>query len=99
MKTREEQLTWAKQRALICVDMGRFSDAVAGLCAIVFAHACKLGLEGIVSKRASSLYLQRGQSALQRLTDKPSLLIGYSIERLDGLRRRAAPSLNLRHGR
>ena len=31
MKNREEQLTWAKQRALICVDMGRFSDAVAGL--------------------------------------------------------------------
>ena len=29
--SREEQLTWAKQRALICVDMGRFSDAVAGL--------------------------------------------------------------------
>jgi hypothetical protein len=31
MKSREEQLTWAKQRALICVDKGRFSDAVAGL--------------------------------------------------------------------
>jgi hypothetical protein len=31
MKSREEQLAWAKQRALICVDMGRFSDAVAGL--------------------------------------------------------------------
>jgi hypothetical protein len=31
MKSREEQLTWAKQRALICVDMGHFSDAVAGL--------------------------------------------------------------------
>jgi hypothetical protein len=31
MKSREEQLTWAKQRALICVDVGRFSDAVAGL--------------------------------------------------------------------
>ena len=31
MKSREEQLTWAKQRAVICVDMGRFSDAVAGL--------------------------------------------------------------------
>ena len=31
MKSREEQLSWAKQRALICVDMGRFSDAVAGL--------------------------------------------------------------------
>ena len=31
MKSREEQLSWAKQRALICVDMGDFSDAVAGL--------------------------------------------------------------------
>jgi hypothetical protein len=31
MRSREEHLTWAKQRALICVDMGRFSDAVAGL--------------------------------------------------------------------
>jgi hypothetical protein len=31
MKSREEQLTWAKQRALICVDKGSFSDAVAGL--------------------------------------------------------------------
>ena len=31
MKSREEQLTWAKQRAFICVDMGGFSDAVAGL--------------------------------------------------------------------
>jgi hypothetical protein len=27
----EEQLTWAKQRALICVDMGYFSDAAAFL--------------------------------------------------------------------
>ena len=31
MKSREEQLTWAKQRALICVDAGRFADVVAGL--------------------------------------------------------------------
>jgi hypothetical protein len=31
MKRREEQLTWAKQRALICVGMSRFADAVAGL--------------------------------------------------------------------
>ena len=31
MKSREEQLTWAKHRALICVDMGHFSDAVAFL--------------------------------------------------------------------
>ena len=31
MKSRGEQLIWAKQRALFCVDMGHFSDAVAGL--------------------------------------------------------------------
>ena len=30
MKSREEQLTWAKLRALICADMGDFTDAVAG---------------------------------------------------------------------
>ena len=31
MKSHEEQLTWAKQRALICVDMGHFTAAVTGL--------------------------------------------------------------------
>jgi hypothetical protein len=31
MKSREEHLTWAKQRALICVDTGAFACAVAGL--------------------------------------------------------------------
>jgi hypothetical protein len=31
VKSREEQLRWAKQRALSCVDRGGFSDAVAGL--------------------------------------------------------------------
>jgi hypothetical protein len=31
MKSREEQLSWAKQRALVCVDMGHFAAAVAGL--------------------------------------------------------------------
>ena len=31
MMSRGEQLSWAKQRALSCVDMGHFSDAVAGL--------------------------------------------------------------------
>ena len=31
MKSREEQLSWAKQRALICVDTGAFACAVAGL--------------------------------------------------------------------
>jgi hypothetical protein len=31
MKSREEHLTWAKQRALICIDTGDFTCAVAGL--------------------------------------------------------------------
>ena len=31
VKSREEQLTWAKQRALICVAAGDFACAVAGL--------------------------------------------------------------------
>src|ERR1700722_1625309 len=34
----------------------QFSAAVAAEGAIVFAHACQLGLEGIVSKRAGSRY-------------------------------------------
>ena len=33
-----------------------FSEAIEGEGALVFAHACKLGLEGIVSKRAGSRY-------------------------------------------
>jgi bifunctional non-homologous end joining protein LigD len=38
------------------VDGIRFSAALEAEGAIVFAHACKLGLEGIVSKRAGSRY-------------------------------------------
>ena len=34
----------------------QFSEAFAGDGSIVFAHACQLGLEGIVSKRAGSRY-------------------------------------------
>jgi bifunctional non-homologous end joining protein LigD len=37
-------------------DSIRFSEAMAAEGAVVFAHACKLGLEGIVSKRAGSRY-------------------------------------------
>jgi bifunctional non-homologous end joining protein LigD len=33
-----------------------FSEALAAEGAVVFVHACELGLEGIVSKRAGSLY-------------------------------------------
>jgi len=38
------------------VDGIAFSEALASEGAIVLAHACELGLEGIVSKRAGSLY-------------------------------------------
>jgi bifunctional non-homologous end joining protein LigD len=37
-------------------DAIKFSEAIEGDGAIVFAHACKLGLEGIVSKRLGGLY-------------------------------------------
>ena len=33
-----------------------FSEALAAEGAVVFAKACELGLEGVVSKRAGSLY-------------------------------------------
>jgi hypothetical protein len=64
MKSRDEQLIWAKRRALICVGMGRFSDAVAGLRA-------DLG-KGVISsehamrgyKAASDAALGRGSQAL-----------------------------------
>ena len=64
LKSRDEQLTWAKQRALICVGVGRFTDAVAGLRA-------DLG-KGVISseqamrgyKAASDAALGRGSQAL-----------------------------------
>ena len=69
MKNREEQLTWAKQRALICVDMGRFSDAVACLRADLDANPLT---KGVVSsdqamrgyKAAMDAALGRGSQAL-----------------------------------
>jgi ATP-dependent DNA ligase len=44
------------------VDAIQFSASVASEGAIVFAHACKLGLEGIVSKRAGSA-IRAGRAA------------------------------------
>jgi bifunctional non-homologous end joining protein LigD len=38
------------------VDGIKFSEAIEADGAIVFDHACKLGLEGIVSKRLGGLY-------------------------------------------
>ena len=69
MKSREEQLSWAKQRALICVDMGHFSDAVAGLRADLDENPLT---KGVVSsdqarrgyKAAIDAALGRGSQAL-----------------------------------
>jgi hypothetical protein len=64
MKTREEQLTWAKQRALICVDMGRFSDAVAGLRVDLGKGAMSSEHTMLGYKAASDAALGRGSQAL-----------------------------------
>jgi hypothetical protein len=69
MKSREEQLTWAKQRALICVGMGKFSNAVAALRADLDENPLT---KGVVSseqamrgyKAASDAALGRGSQAL-----------------------------------
>ena len=51
-----EERREALARLVAGVDAIQFSEALAAEGAVVFAHACKLGLEGIVSKRALSLY-------------------------------------------
>jgi hypothetical protein len=69
MKNRGEQLTWAKQRALLRVDMGHFSDAVAGLRADLAENPLT---KGVVSsdqarhgyKAAIDAALGRGSQAL-----------------------------------
>ena len=73
MKSREEHLTWAKQRALICVDMGHFSNAVAFLRADLDANQLTKGvvssdqaLLGFKASIAASIdaALARGSQAL-----------------------------------
>jgi hypothetical protein len=64
MKSRDEQLAWAKQRALICVDMGRFSDAVAGLRADLDENPLTKGV--MSSERAMRGYKAAADAALGR---------------------------------
>jgi len=51
-----EERREALSQLVVGVDNIQFSEALAAEGAIVFAHACKLALEGIVSKRAGSRY-------------------------------------------
>ena len=64
MKSREEQLTWAEQRALIYVGVGRFADAVAGLRADLDkgAMSSEQAMRGY--KAAADAALGRGSQAL-----------------------------------
>jgi hypothetical protein len=66
VKSREEQLTWAKQRALICVDMGRFADAVAGLRADLDKGAMSSDQARRGYKAAIDAALGRGSQALTK---------------------------------
>ena len=69
MKSRDEQLSWAKQRALLRVHMGAFTAAVAGLRADLDENPLT---KGVVSsdqarrgyKAASDAALGRGSQAL-----------------------------------
>ena len=64
MKSRDEHLTWAKQRALISVDMGGFADAVAGLRADLDEHPLTQGL--VSSDQAVRGYKAAMDAALGR---------------------------------
>ena len=50
-----------------------FSEAIAAEGAVVFAKACELGLEGIVSKRVGSFY-QSGKSRNWLKTKNPNFV-------------------------
>ena len=73
MKSREEQLTWAKQRALICVDTGAFACAVAALRVDLAANPLTKGV--ISSEQAMRGYKAAADAALgrgsQALTELP----------------------------
>ena len=64
MKSREEHLTWAKQRALICVDIGGFADAVTGLRADLDENPLTKGL--VSSDQAMRGYKAAMDAALGR---------------------------------
>ena len=64
MKSRGEQLTWAKQRALICVGVGRFAAAVAGLRADLDKGAISSDQALRGYKAAMDAALGRGSQAL-----------------------------------
>jgi hypothetical protein len=96
MKSREEQLTWAKQRALICVGVGRFSDAVAGLRAdlgkgaISSEHAMrgyKAAMDAVLGSRASGKASHGPSAALPRQPQNHVAVARRKARRQIGLRK------------
>jgi ATP-dependent DNA ligase len=85
-----EERRAALSRVVASVDCILFSDALVAEGALVFAKACEMGLEGIVSKRAGSRYSSGNLRALcQRchmLHDRPHHL----AQRWVSYRRRSA---------
>ena len=69
LEARRETLMWLVDG----VDRILFSEALAAEGAIVFAKACELGLEGIVSKRHGSLY-RGGRSRHWLNTKNPNFI-------------------------
>ena len=63
----------ALQRLVAGVDGLLFSEALAAEGAVVFAKACELGLEGIVSKREGSFY-RSGKSRNWLKTKNPNFV-------------------------
>jgi hypothetical protein len=63
-QSREEQLIWAKQRALICVDTGAFTCAVAGLRVDLAENPLTKGV--ISSEQAMRGYKAAADAALGR---------------------------------
>jgi bifunctional non-homologous end joining protein LigD len=69
LEARRETLMWLVDG----VDRILFSEAVAAEGAVVFAKACELGLEGIVSKRQGSCY-RSGRSRNWLKTRNPNFI-------------------------
>jgi bifunctional non-homologous end joining protein LigD len=72
----------------------RFSEAVSADGALVFAHACTLGLEGIVSKRRGSFYKSAGSRNWLKTVNPDSVRTRPPAARLRNFR--VAPSVFVR---
>jgi bifunctional non-homologous end joining protein LigD len=64
-----EERRYRLARLIAGADAISFSEAIEAEGATVFAHACKLGLEGIVSKRAGSRLPERGEPQLAQVQE------------------------------